>query len=95
MAAQQKQLAFCQQLNRHIGDTGLPNIQAVHQHYIVFDGTASHVLQLLRPPGLQELINACYPVMFPAELLHLPEHALRVDKVLKAEALAIMAIGGQ
>lgn len=82
MAAQQHQSAFCDQLVRYIGDMGLPNVQAAHQHHVVLDRTTSHGLQLLRPPGSQELMNACHPVMVPAEFLHLPQHALGTDKVL-------------
>lgn len=85
MAVQQQQSAFCDQLLRYVGDTSLPHVHVAYQHYIVLDGTTSHGLQLLRPPGLQELMNACHPVMFLAEFLHLPQHALDADKVLRAE----------
>lgn len=85
MAAQQHQSAFCNQLVRDVGDTGLPKIQAAHQHHIVLERTTSHGLQLLGPPGLQELVNACHPTIFPAEFLHLMQHALGTDKVLRTE----------
>ena len=85
IAVQLQQSAFCDQLLRYVGDISLPHVHAAHQHHVVLDGTTSHGLQLLRPPGLQELMNACHPVMFLAEFLHLPQHALGTDKVLRAE----------
>lgn len=94
MTAQQEQPAFCDHLDRCIGDTGLPNIQAAHQHHIALDGTASHRLQLLRPPGLQELVNVHQPVMFPAEFLHLLQCPLGANKMLRAEVEGMMGVSG-
>lgn len=79
---QQQQLALCDQLDRYLGDMGLPNVQVAHQHLVVVDRITSHRLQLLRPPGLQKLINACHPLIVQAEFLDLPQQVLGADKVL-------------
>ena len=85
MAAQQQQPASCDQLHGYPGDLGLPSIQAGHQHHVVLNRITFHRLQLLTPPGLQEFINACHPVIVSAEFLHLLQHVLEADEGLRVE----------